>query len=141
MAVRRPGEQQRLPQEALTVSEGNLAAARTKRSIGSSYMSFPRVVFMLILMAAMTAALIAYIKLQTDVTASSQNIADLEQKLSEMKAENDAAYNEINDSISLEEVRRKAIDELGMKYADRDQIVVYSGTEDDSVHQVTDLDE
>ena len=94
---------------------------------------------MLALMAAMTAALIGYIKLQADVTASSQNIAELEQQLSEMKAENDAAYNEINDSISLEEVREKAIKDLGMKYADRDQVVVYSGTEEDSVHQVSEV--
>lgn len=102
-------------------------------------MSFPRVVFLVVLMAAMTAALIAYIKLQADVTASSQNIADLEQQLSEMKAENDAAYNEINDGISLEEVREKAIKDLGMKYADRDQVVVYSGAEEDAVHQVSEV--
>jgi cell division protein FtsL len=102
-------------------------------------MSLSRVIVMLALMAAMTAALIGYIKLQADVTASSQNIAELEQQLSEMKAENDAAYNEINDSISLEEVREKAIKDLGMKYADRDQVVVYSGAEEDAVHQVSEV--
>ncbi len=63
----------------------------------------------------------------------------MEQQLSEMKAENDAAYNEINDSISLEEVREKAIKDLGMKYADRDQVVVYSGAEEDAVHQVSEV--
>ena len=45
----------------------------------------------------------------------------------------------INDSISLEEVREKAIKDLGMKYADRDQVVVYSGTEEDAVHQVSEV--
>ncbi|MDO5475951.1 MAG: hypothetical protein Q4F43_02425 [Eubacteriales bacterium] len=127
-------------QEAVTVSEGNLEAALTRQYISATSMSFSRVVSMLILIAAMTAALIGYIKLQTDVTASSQEIASLEKQLSEMKAENDAAYNEISDSISLEEVRDKAINELGMKYADRDQVVVYTGSENESVHQVTEIE-
>ena len=139
MAVRLPGEQRRRASGALTVSEGNLAAARTRQRISGTTMSLSRVIVMLALMAAMTAALIGYIKLQADVTASSQNIAELEQQLSEMKAENDAAYNEINDSISLEEVREKAFKDLGMKYADRDQVVVYSGTVEDSVHQVSEV--
>ena len=141
MAVRLPGEQRRRASRALTVSEGNLAAARTRQRISGTTMSLSRVIVMLALMAAMTAALIGYIKLQTDVTASSQNIADLEQQLSEMKAENDAAYNEINDSISLDEVRERAIHELGMKYANRDQVVIYSTEEEDTVHQVMEAGE
>ena len=86
----------------------------------------------------MTTALIFYIKLQSDVTKTSREVADLEQQLTELKSQNDAAYNEINDSISLEEVREKAINELGMKSADRDQVVIYSGEEKDSVNQVGD---
>ena len=82
-------------------------------------MSLRSVLFMLFITAAMTALLLYYIKLQADVTRTSREIADLEQKLTQMKAENDADYNEINDSINLEEVRDRAIHELGMKYADR----------------------
>lgn len=140
MAVRSRFNTYRQPQEALTVTEGNLAAAGTKQRISGTTMSFSRVVFMMALIAAMTAALIGYIKLQTDVTASQQEIAELERELSEMKAENDADYNEINDSISLEEIRKRAINELGMKYADRDQVIIYSGSEKDSVHQVSGID-
>lgn len=140
MAVRSRFNTYRQPQEALTVTEGNLAAAGTKQRISGTTMSFSRVVFMMALIAAMTAALIGYIKLQTDVTASQQEIAELESELSEMKAENDADYNEINDSISLEEIRKRAINELGMKYADRDQVIIYSGSEKDSVHQVSGID-
>ena len=103
-------------------------------------MSFRRVLFMILLVAAVTVALIFYLKLQTDVTNTSREIADLEQELTEMKSQNDAAYNEINDSISLEEIREKAINELGMISADRDQVVIYSGEEKDSVNQVGDPD-
>lgn len=104
-----------------------------------SAMSLRTVVFMLAVIALMTGLLLYYIKLQADVTRTSQEIADLEQELTQMKAENDADYNAINDSISLEEVRDRAIHELGMKYADRDQVVIYSGSETDTVHQVSDF--
>ena len=123
-------------------------ADKTENSAGSSAnsrqttaMSLQTVAFMLALIAVMTVMLIYYIKLQADVTSTSQQIANLEKQLTEIKAENDAAYNEINDSISLEEVRRRAIQELGMKYADRDQVVIYSGTEKDTVNQVSSLNE
>ena len=106
-----------------------------------SAMSFQRVIFMLALIVVMTVILVSYITLQAEVTATSQQIASKEQELTQLKAENDATYNDINDSISLEEVRRRAIQDLGMKYADRNQVVIYSGTEKDSVHQVSSLND
>lgn len=106
-----------------------------------SAMSFQRVIFMLALIVVMTVILVSYITLQAEVTATSQQIASKEQELTQLKAENDATYNDINDSISLEEVRRRAIQDLGMKYADRNQVVIYSGMEKDSVHQVSSLND
>ena len=52
----------------------------------------------------------------------------------------DLVKNEIAGDIDLEEIRRIAIDEFGMQYADQDQIVVYSDTKGDTVHQVADID-
>jgi len=121
------------------VDEASLDASPSVPIRRTSAMSLHKVGFMIILIVVMTVLLINYIKLQADVTSSSQEIAAMEQQLTQLKAENDAAYNEINDSISLEEVRRRAIQELGMKYADRDQVVIYSGTEKDTVHQVSSL--
>lgn len=119
---------------------GNETETR-RQSARRPSMSLRTVLFMFFIIAAMTALLLYYIKLQADVTRTSREIADLEQKLSQIKAENDADYNEINDSINLEEVRDRAIHELGMKYADRDQVVVYSGSEKDTVHLVSDPEE
>lgn len=101
-----------------------------------SYMSFRSVAAMLLLLAVMTAALIYYIRIQSEVTRTTNELADLEQELAQKRAENDAEYNEINDRISLDEIREKAIHELGMKYADRDQVVIYSGDEEDTVKKV-----
>lgn len=114
-------------------------AAGGEMRVPRSAMSFQTVIVMLALIAVMTVILVFYITLQSEVTETSQLIADKEQELTQLKAENDASYNDINDSISLEEVRRRAIQDLGMKYADRDQVVIYTGTEKDSVHQVSSL--
>ena len=123
------------------VAEANREAGKTVRRSSPAAMSLQTVAGMLVIIAVMTVVLIYYIKLQADVTRTSQEIASLEQQLTQIKAENDASYNEINDSISLEEVRKRAIQDLGMKYADRDQVIIYSGTEKDSVHQVSSLND
>ena len=125
----------------MTVGADSREADRAKQPTRTSGMSFRLVLFMILMIAGMTTALIFYIKLQSDVTSTSREIAELEKELTEKKAQNDAAYNEINDSISLEEVRKRAIEDLGMKAADRDQVVIYSGEEQDSVNQVRGLDE
>lgn len=109
---------------------------RGRSLVRGSVMSLGTVVFMLGVIALITTMLIYYITIQAEVKRTSQEIAGMEEELTQIRAENDAAYNEINDSISLDEVRERAIHELGMKYANRDQVVVYSGEEEDTVHQV-----
>ena len=83
------------------VDEASLDASPSVPIRRTSAMSLHKVGFMIILIVVMTVLLINYIKLQADVTSSSQEIAAMEQQLTQLKAENDAAYNEINDSISL----------------------------------------
>ena len=96
--------------------------------------------FMAFLVVAMTLCLIGYIKLMSDISATNKRIASLESQVAEMKSSNNEVYNELTGNIDLEEIRRIAIDEFGMKYADQDQIVVYSDTKGDSVRQIIDSD-
>lgn len=132
----------RTESRGVRIDEASLGISETEEvRVPRSSMSFQSVIVMLALIAIMTVILVFYITLQAEVTNTSQQIADLEQQLTQLKAENDASYNDITDSISLEEVRRRAIQDLGMKYADRDQVVIYSGTEKDTVHQVSSLND
>lgn len=124
-------------EDPAAAGQGNFVVLRSRKLPGGGSMSLHTVAFLIVLVTIMTGLLILYIRLQAEVTSSSQEIANQEQKLTQLKAENDAEYNEINDSISLEEIREKAIHELGMKYADRDQVVIYSDGEQDSVNQVS----
>ena len=82
-----------------------------------------------------------YLKLQAENSARMKNIVALEAKLSELKAENDDEYNRVTTSVDLEKVREIAINELGMVYAEADQVVLYDGQGSDYVRQYEDIPE
>ncbi|MCH4190766.1 MAG: cell division protein FtsL [Butyrivibrio sp.] len=67
-----------------------------------------------------------YITMQSEITNSVKHISTLESQLNDMKQENDEAYNKANSSRDLEEIKKIAIQEYGMQYADQGQIVTYS---------------
>ena len=70
-------------------------------------------------------AILMYINLQGDLSTSADKIASLQTKYESLKKSNDAEYAAINNSIDNEEIRRVAIEELGMHYAADGQIVSY----------------
>jgi len=115
-----------------------IAARRSREK--AMHMNFRYAMFMALLIVAMTFCLIGYIKLLSDISKTNSTIVSLESDLAELKSSNNEVYNEIAGDIDLEEIRRIAIDEFGMQYADQDQIVVYSDTKGDTVHQVADID-
>lgn len=84
-------------------------------------------------------ACIWYLQLRAEVKTRSDNIATMQQELMDLKEENTARYNSVIDSVNLEEVRERAIGELGMVYADSDQIVTYQNPEKDYVKQYNDI--
>lgn len=102
------------------------------------HMSLGYVMFLVVALCACAVILINYIQLQAEMTTKVQNIAKLERQLNSMKLENDEAYNRITSSIDLEEIKRIAIGELGMTYAQEGQIVTYSGMGNDYMRVVAD---
>lgn len=84
---------------------------------------------------------VMFLQLQSEVVSRSENITALQEKLSNLTEENDTAYRTAEDSVNLEEVRDKAINELGMVYAAQGSVVEYTGPESDSVTQYSDIPE
>ena len=82
-----------------------------------------------------------YLQIQADNTARVKNIAVLEEQLSELKTENDDEYNRVTTSVDLEEIRDIAINELGMVYANADQVILYDGEGSDYVKQYAEIPE
>ena len=97
------------------------------------------VVFMIGILAAMVVILISYISLQARITSSVKDISSLESQLATLRAANDEKLISINSSSNLEEIKDTALTELGMKYADKDQIITYSNSSTDYVRQVAQI--
>lgn len=64
-------------------------------------------------------------------------MADKESELNGLRLSNDEEYNRIISGINLEEIKRIAIGELGMSYAQEGQIIEYENAEGDYMRQVT----
>lgn len=83
--------------------------------------------------------LTGYITLQSDITNSIKHISKQEKYLNDLRLDNDENYSRITSNINLEEVKRIAIQELGMRYAEEGQIVVFNGEGSDYVRQTGEI--
>ena len=97
------------------------------------------VLFLTLAMMATGTALIFYLRLQSDITNRVKNIAVLEAQYNTLKAENDDTESRIKGAVDLEDIKRRAMTELGMQYANENQIVSYETDDDDYVRQYIDL--
>lgn len=102
-------------------------------------MSFVYVLFLTAAMVITGIALITYLKLQSDITNSVSNIARLEQTLNNLTLANDDEYSKMNNTVDYDEIRRIAIEELGMVYASENQIISYKRENSDYVRQLNSL--
>lgn len=76
-----------------------------------------------------------FLRLQAEATQARKTVASMESQYSELKLSNDAAYSKAVSNVDLEEIRNIAINELGMVYANKGQIVTYEKPDKDYVRQ------
>ena len=81
-----------------------------------------------------------YVSLQNRITTSMSHIAKLETQISDLKTENAAAKSRIATTSNLSNVRDVAMKDLGMVYANSDQIVYYSIEEEDFMSQYDEIE-
>ena len=104
-------------------------------------MDLPYVV-MLTIAAIFTLYLcISYLQLQAALTARLDHIEQLEKSIETLKADNDALETRINTSVDLDHVYKVATEEMGMVYANKDQVRLYNKTESEYVRQYEDIPE
>lgn len=102
-------------------------------------MSLGQVVFLAASMFLTSVILYQYLALQTANTAAVKEIAQMESRLNTMKLENDEEYSRIMGSVDLEAIKDRAINDLGMQYAEEGQVVEVESTADDYVRQYIDM--
>ncbi len=106
----------------------------------ASHMNLGYVLFLTLAIMATGFGCLRYLKLQSEITNSIKRISVLESQLNEIKAENDDTESRIKGTVGLEEIKKRAMNELGMQYATQDQIVKYSSDDTDYVRQYIDID-
>ena len=126
----------------LRVSDGKpkkLSHTTRKNRDRAAYMNLGYVMFLAVAVIAMGFICIQYLKLQADITGRVKNISKLDSTLNDLKLANDEEYARIMGSVDLEEIKRIAMEELGMKYASESQIIKFSGEGSDYVRQYKDI--
>lgn len=103
------------------------------------HMNISYVMFLLGAMIAAGVILTSYLSLQSDITNSIKHISALERELNDMRLKNDEDYSRISSNVNAEEVRKIAIQELGMQYAAEGQIIAFNGEGSDYVRQTGEI--
>lgn len=80
-------------------------------------------------------ACMQYLHLQSEITSRSKHITSLQQDLADAREANTTRYNTIMNSMNLEEIRDKAINDFGMVYAKPGQIIKYQRPDGSAVTQ------
>jgi cell division protein FtsL len=82
-----------------------------------------------------------FLQLQAKGTKLQKEVTALETQLSAAILENDSDYNRIMTSVDMEHVKDVAMNELGMSYAKKSQIVTYEMEDNDYVRQYSEIPE
>lgn len=96
-----------------------------------------RICSMYVAMVAATVVglFVGYINLTNSITTHMDNISALEQNISDLKASNSATESRIASQTNLGEIKAVAVNEMGMVYANADQIVYYDMESSDYMNQ------
>jgi cell division protein FtsL len=82
-----------------------------------------------------------YLNVQATAKTNSDVIAELKSELSTLKENNDVLESDINASIDYDAIYDTAVNELGMVYPEKKQVITYDSKESEYVKQYKDVPE
>ena len=113
--------------------------ATARRNQARMLMSPGYLLFVAGALAVMAVVTVCYLQMRAELTRNTKQVAALESQLVELKSNNDSREQKLEASVDLESIRRKAMEELGMVYANKDQVLMYDKTESEYVRQDEDI--
>ena len=81
------------------------------------HMNAAYVIFLAVAATVVLLLCVNYVRLQSELTRRSKHVTALQEELADLKEENTTKYNAVVDSVNLDEIRERAINQLGMTYA------------------------
>ncbi|MCR5507568.1 MAG: cell division protein FtsL [Lachnospiraceae bacterium] len=121
-------------------SELKLSHQTRRNREKAGHMNPGYILFLTLAMVMTVAICIQYLMMRATMTNMVKELSSLELNLNELKAENDDTENRIKGAVDLEEIKYRAMNELGMQYANEDQIVSYECEDTDYVRQLVDIE-
>lgn len=115
--------------------------ARVRRLEESKSMSLAAFVVFAIAVVVMLHLCAGYIQARSAVTSLSKEVVEKETEYNELKAKNDSNLKEVESSINLQNIYSIATRDLGMVFANNNQIVTYDSSESAYVRQYEDIEE
>lgn len=111
-------------------------AVKNEKAKSYNFLDVPRV---LVIMTCFIAVATVYVTSITKYTILTKTVSNLESQLDRKRLTNEENKQRIDGSINLEEVKRIAVEELGMTYATDGQVIIVSDEGCDYVRQMEDL--
>lgn len=133
--VRQPDVVPRRRGEAAPPREKKISGQVRKNRRKAMHMSAGYVMFLAGAAVAALIVCVVYLQMHSELTKRSKNVTALQETLSQAKEENDTKLNVVLNSVSLDDVKNKAVNELGMVNASPDQVIEYQNQSGDSVKQ------
>ena len=106
----------------------------------AGHMNPAYILFLTMAMAVTGYFCLQYLQIQADITNDIKKVAVLESRLNTLRAENDDTENRIKGSVDLEDIKKRAMNDLGMQYASESQIIRYESDDTDYVRQYVSIE-
>lgn len=131
-----------LPERQRRARRRSIEKVDSQRRIeGALSMDAPYVIMLTLALIVVLGMCVAYLRVQADITARIKNIEAQEKLLEQYVTDNDALQSRIDASIDLDEIYRVATEELGMVYANKDQVISYEKAPTEYVRQYDNITE
>lgn len=117
----------------------NISAVVRRNQEKALQMDLPFVFMLTIAIICTLYLCVNYLQIQSSITSRINHIEKMEKELEFLKSENDALETNINTSLDLDYVYKVATEELGMVYANKNQVILYNKTESEYVRQYEDI--
>lgn len=131
-----------LPERQRRARRRSIEKVDSQRRIeGALSMDAPYVIMLTLALIVVLGMCVAYLRVQADITARIKNIEAQEKLLEQYVTDNDALQSRIDASIDLDEIYKVATEELGMVYANKDQVISYEKAPTEYVRQYDNITE
>ncbi|OUP50724.1 hypothetical protein [Lachnoclostridium sp. An181] len=133
--VRKEWPEGRPNQEQRTVPKKKVSSQVKKNRNKAAHMNKGYVLFLAVAAVMTLFVCVQYIGAQSEMTTHSRTITKLQEELAAVREKNNTAYNAVMNSMNLEEIRKRAQEELGMTNISPEQIVKYQSPADNYIRQ------